>query len=98
MWNVIKETPDNLYKSVQFLPLNTFKAYFFVSHLLTVSSPSRRLCVLREYLEEELSTLRVVLGNEYDLERAIDDWVFLCFFVGMLKERPISPVLELSFH
>jgi len=41
-----------------------------------------RLCVLREYLEEELSTLRVVLGAEYDLERAIDDWVFLCFFVG----------------
>ena len=41
-----------------------------------------RLCVLREYLEEELSTLKNVLHGNYDLERAIDDWVFLCFFVG----------------
>ena len=41
-----------------------------------------RLCVLREYLEDELSTLKNVLHGNYDLERAIDDWVFLCFFVG----------------
>lgn len=41
-----------------------------------------RLCVLREYLEDELSTLKNVLHGNYCLERAIDDWVFLCFFVG----------------
>lgn len=35
--------------------------------------------VLREYLEVEL---KVRMGMQWDLERAIDDWVFMCFFVG----------------
>lgn len=35
--------------------------------------------VLREYLEVEL---KVRMGPQWDLERAIDDWVFMCFFVG----------------
>lgn len=35
--------------------------------------------VLREYLEVEL---KVRMGMQWDVERAIDDWVFMCFFVG----------------
>ena len=45
------------------------KAYIFV-----------RLYVLREYLEKELAMPG--LPFLYDLERALDDWNFLCFFVG----------------
>lgn len=36
--------------------------------------------ILREYLEVELYNPR--LSFPFDLERAIDDWVFMCFFVG----------------
>jgi 5'-3' exoribonuclease 2 len=36
--------------------------------------------VLREYLAEELYV--ATQGFKFDLERALDDWVFLCFFVG----------------
>jgi 5'-3' exoribonuclease 2 len=38
--------------------------------------------VLREYLENEFRSLSTVLPFEYDLERVIDDFIFLCFFVG----------------
>lgn len=36
--------------------------------------------ILREYLEVELKVEN--LPFEWDIEKAIDDWVFLCFFVG----------------
>lgn len=38
--------------------------------------------VLRDYLDNEFSCLKGNLSFKYDLERIIDDFIFICFFVG----------------
>lgn len=57
-----------------------------------------RLSVLREYLRRDLAMPN--LPFPYDFERAIDDWVFMCFFVGndFLPHLPRYVNIESVLH
>ncbi|XP_052269365.1 5'-3' exoribonuclease 2-like isoform X3 [Dreissena polymorpha] len=81
-------------KDCQGLPKEKFGEHDQLSAPIFEETPFifLRLNVLREYLEREL--LMNGLPFKYSFERALDDWVFMCFFVGN-DFLPHLPSLEI---
>lgn len=55
-----------------------------------------RIATLREYLDLEMRPVVPQMRMRYDLERVIDDYVFLCIFVGndFLPSLPLLDIRE----
>ena len=55
-----------------------------------------RISMLREYLDLEMRPVSKNMKMPYDLERVIDDYVFLCIFVGndFLPSLPLLDIRE----
>ena len=54
------------------------------------------ISTLREYIDLEMKPVASQLKMPYDLERIIDDYVFLCIFVGndFLPSLPLLDIRE----
>lgn len=79
-------------KDCQGLEKETFNDGSSIAFVTDVQFIFVRLNVLREYLERELEMPN--LPFKYEFERALDDWVFMCFFVGN-DFLPHLPSLEI---
>eukprot|EP00792_Barthelona_sp_PAP020_P008552 TRINITY_DN3227_c3_g3_i1.p1 TRINITY_DN3227_c3_g3~~TRINITY_DN3227_c3_g3_i1.p1 ORF type:complete len:1228 (+),score=372.38 TRINITY_DN3227_c3_g3_i1:549-4232(+) len=81
-----KKTNENLQKLSKLFPNFDIKYQFL------------NIKVLREYFDQyfgNLFNLRTRLGNKYDLERLIDDFVFICLFIDN-DYLPHLPSMDIS--
>jgi len=67
------------------------------SYLLNGHFEFLHMGVLRDYLAFDFETSNVLATSTYDLERTIDDFVFMTFFVGN-DFLPHMPALDIADH